>query len=92
MLLGAVLIHALHAALEDREVVFTGVGGLSMLANVFPGAVVDRAMGGKFATNSLVDTAFVGMSLTFAAGVRNEDFAHGSGVGVLDVECPRLAL
>lgn len=60
VLFGAMLISAAHAALEDREVAFDGVG-VNLAANVLTFAVIDRVMLDNLIQQASVNAAFVGM-------------------------------
>src|SRR5687767_9934226 len=54
MMLAALLVHALHAALEHREEAFDGVGGHEqavLVAAIFLALVVHRLMGREFLAN-----------------------------------------
>jgi hypothetical protein len=57
VLLGAMLIDALHASLEDRIVAFNRVGG-DIAANVLIGAVGDGLVAFELAADFLIDVGF----------------------------------
>src|SRR5580693_2082186 len=85
MLFLAVLVHAFHAALEDRIVAFDGVGmdrfdvqpvgfvDPSLMANVLILAVSDGAVSGKFVANIVVVLCLIGHHGSFARNVFAND-------------------
>src|SRR3954447_8800013 len=87
------LVNALHAALEDREVAFDRVRVLLAIvkANILAAAVVDRAVTRELGANVRVETALVRHQLALATGVLAQDQLDGIGVGVVDVEGAGLA-
>src|SRR5690349_12804550 len=93
MLLAAMLVNALHAALEDAEIAFNRVSvrlGI-VKADILAAAVVDCAVTGVFRAYVRVETAFVRHKLALAAGVLAQNQLHGLGVGVVDLERARLS-
>jgi hypothetical protein len=68
MLLGAMLIDALHAALEYRIEALDRVG-VDVAANVFVPAMVHAVMADELAADLLVGLMFVGRQGGFAAQV-----------------------
>jgi hypothetical protein len=60
VLLAAMLIDALHAAFENAEVAFNGVG-VNVAANVFLGAVADGFVSRVFLARLGIEAAFVRM-------------------------------
>jgi hypothetical protein len=69
VLLGAMLIDALHAALEDRKVSFRriGVNGLAVLiTDILANAVFDRLVIRNVVERVIVEPAFIGMKAAFA--------------------------
>jgi hypothetical protein len=85
MLLGAVLIDAFHAALEDGIVAFDGVGG-DLAAYIFLFAVVHRAMVFELAANFHVVPRFVGHQAAFPTDVRPQDRRNVGNRRVVDME------
>ena len=81
----AMLIDALHAALEDREIAFNGIG-VSRRRGHIPCAVHDGFMRGDMRVRALIEAAFIGVQAAFAGDVRDHDLRHGRLVGVLDME------
>lgn len=71
MVLAAVLIDALHSALEDREVASDRVG-VDIAAHILVLAVLDRIMGRILGADLPVEAAFVGHEAAFAADVLTE--------------------
>ena len=68
MALGAMLINALHAALEDRKIAFEGVG-VAIAANILTLAMIDRVVLFELPANGLVDIGFVGHQNRFPSQV-----------------------
>lgn len=60
--LAAVLIHALHAPLEDREIAFNGVGmnGRDFLVHILTGAVIGCAVAREMSADAVIDARLVG--------------------------------
>ena len=79
MALGTVLINALHATLEDREIALDGVG-VNFAAPVLASAVAHNAMRGKFTANVLVIAGFVGHQARFARQVLANERRDGIGL------------
>jgi hypothetical protein len=86
--LGDVEVTAVDPALEDREVIFGGVGVPEIGANVFLRAVVDRAMPGKLPPDRPIDGAFVSHQITGLIHVRGDDRLQGLGGNIRDAEAP----
>src|SRR5437016_3884067 len=88
MLLAAMLIHALHAALEDRIEAFNRVRGdyVDTVANVFLFAMVDRAVAVKLAAYFHVVSRFVGHELAFPANVGPQDRRNVRDRRAVDME------
>src|SRR3954452_9764261 len=93
MLLAAVLIAALHAALEDAGIAFNRVRMFLAIikADILARTMVDRAMTGVLGADVGVELALVRHELALAAGVLAQDQLDRVGVGVVDVERTRLA-
>ena len=74
MLLAAVLIDALHAALEDREATLDGVG-IDIATAIFPDRVIDGLVGCELLAENLVEPGLIGDQTRFLGDVR---FTTGS--------------
>ena len=75
MLLRAVLVDALHAALEDREEAFNRVrrGDLAILvAGIFAAAMVNRAMGGELSADAAIVLGLIGVEDRGAVGMGHD--------------------
>ena len=82
-----VVIGADHAALEDREEVFGGVGVLEAAGgDILLGRVIDDRVTVKLLAEAGVDGALVGHKVGGALHVGNEDAANGCCVDVSDME------
>src|SRR4051794_2790856 len=94
MLLAAVLVNALHPALEDAEIALDRVGVLLGIVepDILAGRMVDRAVTGVLGAYLGVEAALVRNELALAAGVLSQELRDRLGVGVLDVEGAGLAL
>lgn len=82
MVFAAMLIDALHAALEDREEAFDGVG-VDVAANVFVLGMRDEFMRGEILAGATIDTALVGHERAFLGDVGADDrhdIAHAGGI------------
>ena len=60
VLLAAMLIDALHAALEETEIAFDRVGRY-IATGIFLDGVFDRFVGGKVLSGTMIQVAFIGM-------------------------------
>ena len=78
-LLPAVLINALHATLENREVAFDRVGmhGAIGQAHVFVGGMIHRFVPAKVDADDVVVACFVGEDSRFVRDVFLQNRAHG---------------
>src|SRR6185312_17572361 len=85
MLLFAVLIHTLHAALEDRKVAFDRIG-VHVAAHVFVVRVGDGFMGREFFADAHVEAAFVSMQARFAGDIVSHDLVDAFAVGISGIE------
>ena len=78
MLFAAVLIHAFHAALEDRVIAFDSVGRYDVfcvlrVADVFFIAMVHRVVARVFFAEIVIVLGFVGVHAAFARNVFAND-------------------
>ena len=71
MLFAAMLINAFHAALEDAEKSFDGVG-CRLAANIFAGTMIDSFVGGERFARLLVELRFVRIE----RAIQNDIFAQ----------------
>ncbi len=85
MLFAAVLINALHAAFEDREIAFDCIG-VHVTTRIFFDAVPDRFVFGKMPFGDLVEAAFVRMHAGFLGDVGAHDCVHGVLIGLCNLE------
>src|SRR5579872_3903845 len=74
MLLPAMLVDALHAALEDREITLNGVRR-HVTPRIFSGRVVDAFVLGEFLAWLAIVHCFVGVQTAIQHDVRSERFA-----------------
>lgn len=81
VLLGAVLVHALHAALEHAEIALNRVR-VDDAATILALSVTHEVMTGEFAGQVLILTCFVRVDHSFGGNVRLEDRQKG---GLLEV-------
>lgn len=72
MLFGAMLVNALHAALEDRIVAFNRIRG-DFAPNVFVALVVHRFMAGEVLAHLIVPATFVGIDRGFMVHIGADD-------------------
>lgn len=84
VLLRAVLIDALHAALENRKVAFNGIRG-ALATGIFHFLVVHLAVAGEFFANVLVPASSIRHQVAFAADVHADDRQKGRKGGAVDV-------
>ena len=90
MALRTVLIDALHATFEDREIALDGVG-VNFAASVFTAIVADHAMRGEAPANRLVVGSFVGHQPRFSGKVLTHQWPDGAGFEVVNDHAPHLA-
>jgi hypothetical protein len=83
--LAAMLVDALHAALEDRIVAFNGVG-VNFAANIFFAAVVYALMAGELGSNFKILTSFVGHQGGFLGDVGPDNRCNLRDSGTVDME------
>ena len=81
----AMLIDALHAALEDREEAFDGVG-VNVAANVLASGVAHECVSSELGTELGIEAAFVGVQGALARDVANHDVADVGNGGTVNVE------
>lgn len=93
MVLGAMLIHAAHTALEDGERTLNGVrvDGAVVEIDIVESGMDGRAMLAELATNLAVHLGFVGHQARFAADVVENDRVNVGSGAVLDMEPAALA-
>ena len=72
MFFAAMLVHAMHPALEDRKEIFGGVS-MHVAANVFLLFVVHSVMPRELAANFVIIGAFVGHHGWFACKIGADD-------------------
>jgi len=77
-----VVIGADHAALEDGEEVFSGVGVVEHAAHVFLDTVVHRAVIRELAAHLAVDGAFVSQERAGTVDMGNDQCANVLGIDV----------
>src|SRR5579884_2239950 len=91
VLLGAMLINALHAALEDAEIAFNGVG-VDASTDVLASLVVHAAMAKVIVTELVaICLGFVGQDVGFAINVRLHNRDNLVSGGAIDHERTALA-
>ena len=88
--LGAMLIDALHAALEDAEKAFDGIG-VDRAASVLMAIMGHNAMLGEVPANRLVVGCFVGHQPRFAGKVLTNQRPDGADFEVFDDHAAGLA-
>src|SRR5207248_11749774 len=89
VLLGAMLINALHAALEDRIEAFDGIGmngALALVPDVFLIGVTNGVMTGKFLAYATIQGSLIGHDLGFARDVLTDDRHDIRDGGALNME------
>lgn len=93
VIVGAVLIDALHSALEDREEPFNRVrmNVRTIVGDILALFVVNHAMLGKGASNQLVTVVLVRHELGFAREVSQHDWAKGRRFHVVYDEAASLS-
>jgi len=91
MVLAAMLIDALHAALEDGEVAFDGVG-VDIATDILISAVVDALMVCKLAAKLCLDTALIGHQAAFTADIVANDRRNGSDARMVNMERAQTTL
>ena len=84
--LGNMEVAAKHAALEDAEIVFDGVRVPEVGADIFLGAVVDRAVTRKTCADAGIDRATIGHQVGGLINVHGDDRAEGFCGHVWNVE------
>lgn len=85
VLFGTVLIDALHAAFENREITLDGIGG-DVAANVLAARMIDLLMLGDVQAGIPIKTAFVGVKAALARDVLNNYLGNGCLVRAIDME------
>jgi hypothetical protein len=86
VLLGAVLINAFEAALEDRKIAFDGVGR-DPTTGILASAVIDATMAEEVVAEHLgIGGAFVRHDVGFAVDVGDDDRKHVLHIRLLDDE------
>src|SRR3990167_6442721 len=86
MLLAAMLVNALHAALEDRIEALDRIR-VVIAAHVFLGLVVDRVVAAfEFLADLHVNLGLVGFEPAVSAGIGDQDGADRLGRGAVDVK------
>lgn len=93
VLLAAVLINALHAALEDREIALGAVRGhdsSGLVANVFVFAVVHAIVAREFLADFAILLRFVGLQTRFLGKVLADDRREVAGRDAIDMERANL--
>lgn len=83
VLLSAVLIVALHAALEDAKITFNDVGG-HVAAHIFFRTMVDGLVSRKMVAQVVILHGFVGVDRGFLGDVRLEDRQKRCDLEVID--------
>ncbi len=91
MLFAAVLVHALHAALEDREIAFDRVR-VDFTATVFARRVMHRAMIGEVHADFLILASLVRHNAGLARHVFEDHRPNGRDLGVFHHERAGLSL
>src|SRR5690348_8791435 len=85
MLLAAMLIDALHAALEDRKEAFDRVR-MHKAATVFTASVVDYGMGLKKLVEIVVLTGVIGHHVRLAGNILPHNRHDRRLIGLIDME------
>ena len=85
MLFHAMLVDALHAALEDRKEVFDRIG-MNVATDVLAGRVLHALMIGKELISVAVEAAFISVKIAFARDVVGNNLVDGRLVCILDIE------
>ena len=94
MLFAAMLVDALHAALEDRIVALDRVGAdnpVAVVPHIFVIAVGDGFVAGKLLADVLIVSGFIGHQRAFARHVVANDVVDLCNAGFVDVETTRAA-
>lgn len=86
-----VLINAVHAAFQDREESFYGVG-VSVAAHVFVGIVLDGAVRCKIPADGGKRCFLIGHELAFGRSMAAQNRVQGVGANVRHVEGPCRAV
>src|SRR5882762_3064679 len=90
MLFGTVLVNPDHAALEDAEIAFNGVGRdllpAPSFANVFFGSMIDGFVFGELAARCHVSIEFVGMQRALARGIGDENGPQSGAGQIVDLD------
>src|SRR6202044_706255 len=89
MLFGAMLVHADHAALENRIVALDRIGVDIAPAHIFFGTVINGVVGGELFPDRLVLIGLVSHQAAFAADVGAENRDDIRNAGALDMKAPR---
>src|SRR3546814_16933060 len=87
MLLAAMLVDALHAALEDAEIAFDGVG-VRGATDVLDLAVVDALMAGELFADLAVMAGFIRHDGGIAPDVSDQHSPYRLGVDLIYMERP----
>jgi len=79
VIVGAMLVNALHAALEDAEKPFNGVGVDSAIiaADILAYFMLNHIVRRKFITYLLVDIVVIGHENSFTIHVLSDDWNEG---------------
>src|SRR5258708_25198648 len=93
MVMGAVLIDALHTTLEDCEKHFDGIGIHSAVIprNILAVHMAHNVMSCKFAPYQRVDDAFVGHEFGFPSKVGADDRRQGASLHIINNDATGLA-
>ena len=88
MLLFAMLVHAAHPALEDREIAFNRCSLVTSPPRIFVVAVLDGFVCGELGADFRIERAFVGMQSSLARDVIADEQGdrHPIGIGTGNVE------
>ncbi len=89
MLLAAMLVDALHAALENAEIAFNGIS-VNVAANVFVCLVADALMARKMIAEREIMPSFVCHHRGFFRDIGLDDRDYICGAGSLDMERANL--
>jgi hypothetical protein len=81
----AMLVVALHATLEDREITLNRIG-VYVVAGVFADTMLDGLVRCKIGVSAGVKATFIGMQSGLARDVFDDDIGNGPFVSVLDME------
>src|SRR5260221_7626253 len=85
MLLAAMLVDALHAALEDAEIAFNGVG-VDLAANVLLGAMMDALVSDEVQASFLVPACLIGHEAADTVDVLGENVLDAFAGDAIDMD------